>query len=147
MRPQARLPSHSKAVLKSMNDYPQLREMGILHPGEIEKFFVNSVSRNDVLRIVYARSRGSLLPVSRTYKFPRIQTSPNAGEGIKQTGSVLETDPRLRLALDELRALLDDKGRAQDTKETIFEELEALQEEVAVRLERMKKLVLEQQRR
>ncbi|MGB5720222.1 MAG: hypothetical protein WBM34_05950 [Woeseiaceae bacterium] len=34
-------------------------------------------------------------------------------------------------------------GRAQQTKETILEELEALQEEVAVRLERMKQLVQE----
>lgn len=123
-----------------MKDYPQLRSMGVLHPDEIERFFVNSVSRNDILRIVYARRKGSLLPVSRTYRFPRIQTASNTGEGIGQTGSILATDPGLRLALDELRNLLDDKGRAQETKETMLEELEALQEEVAIRLERMKKL-------
>ena len=126
-----------------MKDYPQLRSMGVLHPEQIEQFFVNSVSRNDILRIVYARRKGSLLPVSRTYRFPRIQTASNTGEGIGQTGSILETDPGLRLALDELRILLDDKGRAQETKETMLEELEALQEEVAIRLERMKQLAQE----
>ncbi len=126
-----------------MNKYPQLTAMGIQHPEEIEKFFVSSVSRNDVLRIVYARQKASLLPISRTYRFPRIQTAVDSGTGMQHAGTTLQTDPKLRLALDELQALLDDKGRGQVVKETMLEELEALQEEVAVRLERMKALVQE----
>lgn len=65
-----------------MKDYPQQTALGIQNPGEIEKFFINSVSRNDILRVVHAG-------------------------------------------------------------ESILEELEALQEVVAVRLERMKQRVQE----
>lgn len=126
-----------------MKEYPNLSALGIQQPEEIEKFFVNSVSRNDILRIVYARDKGSLFRESRSYKFPRIQTSDNSGSGLKQTGITLETDPKLRRVLDELRDLLGEKGRSEAATETILEELESLQEEIAVRLQRMKQLVRE----
>jgi len=38
-----------------VSDYPKLREMGIQHPEEIEKFAVYTVGNTDILSIVYDR--------------------------------------------------------------------------------------------
>ena len=127
-----------------MKDYPQLSQMGILHPEQIEKFSVNSISGFDVLRVVYARRKGSLLPTIRTYKYPRVQKSVTTGGSTGHATTAMETDPSLKAALAELRALLQARGQAQDAKETILEELEALQEEVACRLDRLKQMVQEE---
>ncbi len=117
--------------------------LGIQQPGKIEKFFVKSVSRDDILRIVYAHDKGSLLRESRRYKFPHIQTTDNSGSGLKQTGITLETDPKQRWVLDELRDLLGQNGRSEAATETILEEIESLQEAIAVRLQRMQQWVRE----
>ena len=56
-----------------MRDYPQLTAMGIQNPTEIRSYMVNSIATTDVLRIIYKRKEGSLLPASRSYDFPRVQ--------------------------------------------------------------------------
>ena len=89
-----------------MNDYPQLRDMGVLNPQEIDRFIVNSISPYDVLRIIYARRKGSFLPETRTYRFPRVQMPTSASTDGQQTESVMETNPVLRSVLDELSNLL-----------------------------------------
>lgn len=124
-----------------MADYPKLEEMGILHPQEIDRFVVNSISNYDVLQIVYARRKGSLLPMTRSYRFPRAQKSATKGSGAQQSESVMETNPDLRLAIDELQGLVEAKGHKQDATRTIIEELESLQGEVAIRSQRIKDLL------
>ncbi|MEM7564660.1 MAG: DUF3461 family protein, partial [Pseudomonadota bacterium] len=58
-----------------MSEYPRLAEMGIQNPQQIEKFAVYTVGNTDILRIIYDRKPGSLLPVSRRYKFPQVKNS------------------------------------------------------------------------
>ena len=113
-----------------MADYPKLTEMGVRHPEEIDRFVVNGISDYDVLRIVYARRKGSLLPVTRSYKFPRVQSE-----------SVMETNPDLRAAIEELRGLVEARGHKQDATRSVIEELESLQGEVAIRTQRIKELL------
>ena len=127
-----------------MNEYPQLRELGVLNPQEIDRFIVNSISPYDVLRIIYARRKGSFLPETRTYRFPRVQKPAAASSGGKQTESVMETNPVLRSVLDELSNLLAARQAKQDITATIIAELESLQEEVAMRSARIRELIEEQ---
>ncbi len=54
-----------------MPTYPTLTEMGINNPGEIERFSLNTVNNTDILRIVYKRKKGSLLPASKRFRFGR----------------------------------------------------------------------------
>ena len=88
------------------NDYPQLFELGILHPLEIDRYQVNSIANNDILRVIYERDKDSFLPDARTYKFPRVQKSATIGN---KEQVVLETHPQLKKALDELEALFAKK--------------------------------------
>jgi hypothetical protein len=123
-----------------MNNYPRLKEMGIQNPQEIEKHAVYTTDDFDVLRIVYARKKGSLLPVSKKYKFDRIKKSVLVDSGTRQTEIIYESDPAFREALSELQHIEDDRSEAADLSELIAEEVRLLEEDVALRIEYIKAL-------
>ena len=123
-----------------MKDYPQLMEMGINNPEQIEKYMVNGISTYDVLRIIYLRKKGSLLPSSRTYKFQRIQREiPATGSEGKST-TVMETDPGLRTAISELKVLLEEKTQKENVKNILREQVVLLEEDIALRSKYIKEL-------
>jgi hypothetical protein len=123
-----------------MTDYPRLTEMGIMHPDQIDRFMVNSISNYDALRIIYVRRKGSLLPESRTYKFPRVQKYLIEENGKRRT-TVMEMNPDLSSAVSELEDLLKVKEQKQDLSEAILEQLELLEEDIAMRSECIKKMI------
>ncbi|NNF52630.1 MAG: DUF3461 family protein [Gammaproteobacteria bacterium] len=116
-----------------MSKYPKLKEMGVNHPQHIVKYSVNSVDFIDVLRIVYKRPKGSVLPETRTYKFPRVQKTPVGKDGKPASAVVMESDPCLRAAVEELRTILAAREEASTIAELILEELRLLQEDVDLR--------------
>ena len=122
-----------------MSDYPKLTEMGIQHPEQISTHAVNSISGVDVLRVVYQRKEGSLLPVSRSYEFPRVQRTVTNSKGEKEI--VMETAPALKAANAELNALLESRKDDTDLKATRRSELEALEGEVAFRIKHLRELL------
>jgi intergrase/recombinase len=124
-----------------MTDYPQLTEMGICNPMQIEKYMVNGQPTYDVLRIIYLRKKGSFLPSSRTYKFPRVQKELSAEGKEGKTTTVMETNPGLRSAIDELKLLLDDKVQKQNVKKALREQISVLEEDIALCSSYMKQLI------
>jgi len=124
-----------------MKTYPCLAEMGVLHPEQISNFSVNSIDYTDVLRIVYRRPKGSILPLTRTYKFPRIQKSAEVGAGKAKKKTVMESDPAFRSAVAELTSLMKSKKHKQDIADAILEEFRLLEEDIALRGEYIKELV------
>ena len=123
-----------------MSKYPQLTEMGVVHPQQIDRYSVNSIGYTDVLRIVYVRPKGSILPLTRTYQFARVQdTTADAAKG--EDNTVMNTHPCLRKAVSELDELLAAKERVEDVAASIIEELALLQEDVALRSECIKSLL------
>jgi hypothetical protein len=124
-----------------MSNYPHLTEMGILNPQEIEKFAIYSTDKLDVLRIIYARKKGSLLPVSKNYKFPRIKKSHLVDSGTRETAIIFESTEAFRSALHELEALKVDKSKGEDLAALILAEIQFLEEDIALRTEYIKSLV------
>lgn len=122
-----------------MSNYPQLTEMGILHPEQIRTYMINSISRIDVLRIIYKRKEGSLLPSSRSYEFPRVQKTITNARG--ESDTVLETAPALRAAVAELKALMALREQEPELVATMLEELESLETELACRIQHMKDML------
>ncbi len=120
-----------------MSDYPQLTEMGIQHPEQIQTYMVNSIARVDVLRVVYKRKEGSLLPASRSYEFPRVQRTITNAKGEDEV--VLETAPALRAAVSELKELLQARKEKPVVAATLLEEIKSLEREIAWRIEHIKK--------
>ena len=123
------------------SDYPQLTAMGVQHPLQIDRYQVNGISNFDILRIIYERGEGSFLPSTRTYKFPRVQRNLPRGGDDTQSESVLESHPDLRKAVDELDALLATKEHKECVAETVLQELESLEEEIAARSAYVRELV------
>ncbi len=122
-----------------MTEYPQLNKMGVKHPNEIEKYMINGISNYDVLRIVYSREKSSLLPSSRTYKFLRIPRELPA-TGSKETTTVLETNPELKVAISELEQLLDNNVVRQSHKKELLEQIRLLEEDIALRSKYIREL-------
>lgn len=115
--------------------------MGVLHPNQIDSYSVNSVGYTDVLRIVYERPKGSILPQTRTYKFPRVQKDVQDKNGASAATAVMESNPALRAAIEELKGLLEKKAKAQNIASEIIEELRLLEEDIALRSEYIRALV------
>lgn len=124
-----------------MSNYPKLTEMGVQHPDEIEKFAVYTVGHTDVLRIIYDRKKGSLLPVSRRYKFPQVKKSVIVDSGTRQTETLFESTPAFREALHELEQLKLAREQGQDLAAMIREEFQHLEEDIALRSQYIKKLL------
>ncbi len=118
-----------------MTDYPRLSEMGIQHPQEIEKFAVYAVGHTDILHVIYDRKKGSLLPVSRRYKFPQVKKSVLVDSGTRQTDIVYESVAAFREALHELEQLKLERQKGQDLKTSIKDEIRHLEEDIALRLQ------------
>ncbi|NNF68001.1 MAG: DUF3461 family protein [Gammaproteobacteria bacterium] len=124
-----------------MTKYPKLKEMGVNHPQHIVKYSVNSVDFVDVLRIVYKRPKGSVLPETRTYKFPRLQKSPIGNDGKQKGAMVMDSDPCLRAAVEELKTILAERQEASTMADLILEELRLLEEDIDLRSNYIKDLV------
>ena len=124
-----------------MSNYPHLTEMGILNPQDIEKFAIYSTDKLDVLRIIYQRKKGSLLPVSKNYKFPRVKKSHLVDSGTRDTAVIFESTDAFRSALHELEALKVNKSKGEDLAAIILAEIQFLEEDIALRTEYIKSLV------
>ncbi len=124
-----------------MSDYPRLEEMGIKNPHEIEKFAIYTVGTTDVLRIIYDRKPGSLLPVSRRYKFPQAKTSVMVDSGTDKAQVMYESVGAFREAVHELEQLRAEREKGQDVAALIREELRLLEEDIALRTQYINTLV------
>ncbi len=124
-----------------MSDYPRLTEMGIQHPEQIEKFAVYTVGRTDVLQVIYDRKKGSLLPVSRRYKFPQVKNSVIVDSGTRKTETLFESTPAFREALHELETLRSVREKGQDLAAMIREEVKHLEDDIALRTQYIQSLV------
>ncbi len=120
--------------------HPALTAMGIKHPEEIDRYTLYMTDNTDIVRIVYNRKKGSILPISRRYRFPRLKKSTLVDSGTRQTEVVFESSAEFRNAIAELNQLMDKKKQKADVGKLIAEEVRLLEEEVALRIEYIKTL-------
>lgn len=124
-----------------MKNYPRLAEMGIKNPQQIEKFAVYTTDSFDILRIIYERQKGSFLPVSKKYKFPRVKHTVMVDSGTRQTGMIYESTDAFREALHELQQIETARTEGTDLSALINEEIRLLEEDIKLRTEYIKSLV------
>jgi len=124
-----------------MSTYKSLTAMGIQHPEEIARYTLYMTDNTDIVRIIYNRKKGSILPISRRYRFPRLKKSTLVDSGTRQTEVIFESSLEFRNALAELDQLMDSKKGKADVRKLIAEEVRLLEEEVALRIEYIKTLV------
>ncbi len=124
-----------------MSSYPTLTEMGIINPGEIERYSLNTVNHIDILRIIYRRKKGSLLPSSKRFEFGRSAKTIMADSGTQKSEIIHEISPFVRKAIHELDQIINSKKSNVEHAKLIKEELQHLHQEMACRLEYIESLI------
>jgi hypothetical protein len=124
-----------------MAKFPALTEMGVQSPEQIARFALYMVNNKDILRIIYDRKSGSILPVSKKFSFPRVKKSTLVDSGTRKTEIVYESTPSFRNALSELEEIMKTRKAPADIGKLIAEEVRLLEEEVAARTDYIKSLV------
>ena len=121
--------------------YPALAEMGITNPEEISRYSLQYINNIDVLRIVYKRKKGSLLPTSKKFRFGRSPKMIVSDSGTNKTKTIYEISPFVAKMTDELHKIVDLKQTQKEQKEIILEEIHRLEEETNTRITYLKALV------
>jgi hypothetical protein len=127
-----------------MADYPTLHEMGIPYPETIDRYSLQTVDNHmDLLRIVYKKQKGSILPDSKRFRFPRTEKfSPGDGKG-RENEIYYEISPVAHKAMAELDQIVRAKRDRAHQLEVIKEEIQRLKEEASTRIEYLSSLVSE----
>ena len=128
-----------------MPAYKTLREMKVKRPDQIDRYSVQTLEHanehTDVLRIVYKRKKGSLLPESKRFRFPRIKKTEMQDSGTRQMDIRWEVSPFLQKAVSELDQILETEISEQRRREIIIDELRQLEEDAAHRIDYIRSLV------
>lgn len=122
-------------------EYEALTKMGIQKPEEIVRYELYSVDQMDILRIIYDRKKGSLLPVTRKYRFPQLKKSTLVDSGSGQAQVMFESSAELRNAVAELDNLTKGKKSTMAGKEALVNEIRLMEEEVNARIGHIKNLI------
>jgi hypothetical protein len=118
-----------------------LTEMGVTNPDDIARYTIYTVQDTDMLRIIYARNKGSLLPVSKTFKFPRVKKSVMVDSGTRQTQVLFERNPIFENALTEIEAILENQKNKDALNQVLADEILQLEAEMTSRIDYIKSLV------
>ena len=124
-----------------MSEFQALTAMGVKHPEHIARYALYMVDNTDILRITFDRKKGSILPTSVNFRFPRIKKPALVDSGTRRTEMVYESSLEFRNAVAELDRLMEAKKSSEDLEELIEHEVHALEEEVALRIAGIKSLV------
>lgn len=128
-----------------MLEYKTLKEMKIKRPTQIDRYSVQTIEHpdvhTDVLRIVYKRKKGSLLPESQRFRFPRIKKTEMQDSGTRKIDIRWEVSPFLQKAVSELDQLLTTELSKEENIKLILEEMRRLEEDAAHRIDYIRSLV------
>jgi len=105
----------SSTIARKIQTYPALEEMGITRAHQISQYTLRADGADkDILKIRYVRTKGSLLPESRTYKFGRSLKTVIADGGTARMEHTYEISPFLLRAIAELDSLVDNNKKIND---------------------------------
>jgi hypothetical protein len=131
-----------------MPEYKTLKEMKINMPAQIDRYSVQTIEHpdehTDVLRVVYKRKKGSLLPESKRFRFPRIKKTAMEDSGRRKIDIRWEVSPFLQRAVSELDHILETEISEKRRREIILDELRLLEEDAAHRIDYIRSLIEEE---
>lgn len=115
--------------------------MGIQNPEQIARFAVYVADNTDILRIIYDRKKGSILPVSKKFKFPQLKKTAVVDSGTRQTTVLYQSSNEFRNAVSELEQLMHVRNDSHNLAQLIAEEIRTLEADLAARIDYIKSLV------
>ena len=124
-----------------MAEFKSLRQLGINNPDEIDRYSLQTVNNVDILRVVYRRKKGSLLPDSKKFRFARTEKIRGADPDARGTWIDYEVSPFIRDVMAELDQIVRAKHDREHKLEVIREELARLEEENTHRVAYIRSLI------
>ncbi len=124
-----------------MSNFPTLTEMGINNPGEIERYSHSTTNNVDVLRVIYRRKKGSLLPTSKRFEFGRASKTVVADSGTQTTETLHNISPFLHKAVQELDQLIKARKSNIEHAKLVKEEMQRLHQELSSRMSYIESLI------
>jgi len=124
-----------------MTKYKTLAEMEIMNPAQIERYSVKTIDETDILRIIYKRKKGSFLPASKRYRFPRIKKTTIQDSGTRNMDIRWEKSSFLQRAVAELDQIISTKFNEKKKRETILDEMKRLEEDIKIRVDYISSLI------
>jgi hypothetical protein len=128
-----------------MAKYKTLDEMKIKNPLEITRYSVQTVEHadyhTDVLRIVYKRKKGSFLPHSKRFRFPRIKKTAIQDSGTRKMDIRWEVSPFLQKAVSELDQILSSELTKKENLKIVLDEMRRLEEDAKIRIDYIRSLL------
>ncbi len=128
-----------------MPEYKTLKEMKITNPLEINRYSVQTIEHPDehvdVLRIIYKRKKGSFLPESKRFHFPRIKKTAVQDSGTRKMNMRWEVSPFLQKAVSELEEIISAKYSKKETIKIILDEMRRLELDARIRIDYIRSLV------
>jgi len=124
-----------------MTDYKSLNQLGINNPDQIDRYSLQTVNNVDILRVVYRRKQGSLLPDSKKFRFARTEKLRGMDSGHRGTWVDHEISPFVRDVMVELDKIVKSKHSQEHKIEVIKEELVRLEEENTHRVAYIRNLI------
>ena len=112
--------------------YPNLTELGIHDPNQIERYSVRQEALKDVLKIYFHKQKGEFFAKSVKFKFPRQKKNVLVDSGSHQYKEVTEINRTLLLVQEELNQITTPaEFPATGTKEKILEDLQHLEKVIS----------------
>ena len=115
--------------------------MKIMNPAQIERYSVQTIDETDILRVIYKRQKGSFLPTSKRYRFPRVKKTTIQDSGTRNMDIRWEKTPFLQRAVAELDQIISDKLNEKKRREIILDEMKRLEEDIQVRADYIRSLI------
>ncbi|MEH6650103.1 MAG: DUF3461 family protein [Motiliproteus sp.] len=124
-----------------MSNTPTLEEMGIVSIADIYKYSLRQEGDNDVLKIYFRRTKGSLLPKSKKFKFGRAVNTHRVDSSTNKYRETSEMSSFLMKAVDELHLLVKQEHDAMDVKQRLMDDVDHLEKVVVSKLEDIRRQI------
>lgn len=115
--------------------YPQLENLGIDEPTQIDRYSLRQEANNDILKIYFYKQKGELFAKSMKFKYPRMKRTIRIHEGQKEElKQIDEIHPVLNQIIEELDVLCMREQQDIDLKKKILHDLRHLEQVVTSKI-------------
>ncbi|EJD6334068.1 DUF3461 family protein [Proteus mirabilis] len=111
--------------------YDNLKNLGIQHPEDIDRYTLRQEANNDILKIYFRKDKGEFFAKSVKFKYPHQRktiSDTQSGQGFKE---VNEINTNLRYVIEELDQICQQDQVEVDLKHKILDDLRHLEHVVA----------------
>ena len=111
--------------------YDHLKNLGIPHPEDIDRYTLRQEANNDILKIYFRKDKGEFFAKSVKFKYPRQRKTISDGQSGQGFKEVNEINTNLRYVIEELDQICQQDQVEVDLKHKILDDLRHLEHVVA----------------